>query len=130
MPAPTTATYSVAALVAAHTSLRDLIDGGSGAGKIRIRNSADALLVELPLTDPCGTINGTTGRLTLTFAGSGVAASASGTAAYAEICDSAGTVHLALPAIAASEASAGKLVLNTLTIVSGTAVDIISATIG
>ncbi len=130
MPAPTVATYSAAALVAAHTALRDLIDSGSGAGAVKIRSSADALLASLPLTDPCGTVNGTTGQISLAFASSGVAASAGGVAAYAEICDSTGAVHLALPAVAGSGADNGKIVFNTLTIVEGAPVDIISATIG
>ena len=43
MPAPSAATYSVAALVAAHTSFRNLIDAGSGPGKIRIRSASDVL---------------------------------------------------------------------------------------
>ena len=35
MPAPSSATYSAAALVAAHTSFKTLIDAGSGAGRSR-----------------------------------------------------------------------------------------------
>jgi hypothetical protein len=130
MPAPGSATYSAAALVAAHTALRDVIDGGSSAGFIRIRSSTDVLLAQCPLDDPCGTVNGTTGRLTFALDGRDESADASGTAAYGEICDSTGAVHLALPAQAGSVAVAGKLVLTTLTIVAGAPVEILSATIG
>lgn len=129
MPAPTVATYSVAALVAAHTSFRDLIDSGSGPGKIRIRNSADALLAEAVLSDPCGTVNGTTGQLTFSVATQEDAATA-GTAAYGEFVDSDGDVHLALPCEAGTAAVSGKLVLNSLTLVAGGPVNIVSATIG
>jgi hypothetical protein len=130
MPVPSVATYSAAALVAAHTSFRDLIDSGSGAGFVRIRDSADVLLAEVPLVDPCGTVNGTTGRLTFDIAGRDESADASGTAAYGEICDSDGDVHLALPTQAGSAPVNGQLVLNSLTIVAGGPVEILSATIG
>lgn len=130
MPAPSSATYSAAALVAAHTSFKTLIDAGSGAGSIKIRDSADVLLAQVPLSDPCGSVNGTTGQLTFSIAGPDTSADATGTAAYGEFCDSDGLVHLSLPAQAGSTAVAGKLVLNTLSIVAGGPVAIISATIG
>ena len=130
MAVPSVYTYSAAALVAAHTAFRDLIDSGTGAGFVRIRDSADALLAQVPLSDPCGTVNGTTGQLTFSIAGPDTSADASGTAAYAEFCDSDGDVHLALPAQQGSSAVSGKIVLNTLTIISGGTVTIISATIG
>jgi hypothetical protein len=129
MPAPTSPTYSVAALVAAHTSFRDLIDGGSGPGKIRIRSATDVLLAEVILTDPCGTVNGTTGQLTFAIATQEDAAVA-GTAAYGEFCDSANVVHLALPCEAGTTAVSGKLVLNSLLLAGGGPVEIISAVIG
>ena len=130
MPAPSSATYSAAALVAAHTALRDVIDSGSGAGFVRIRSAADVLLAQVPLSDPCGSVNGTTGQLTLSIAGVDAGADATGTAAYGEVCDSDGDVHLARPASAGAGAVAGYLVLNTLSIVSGVPVAISSATIG
>lgn len=130
MAVPTVATYSAAALVAANTSFKDLIDAGAGAGSIKIRDAADVLLATIPLADPCGSVNGTTGQLTLTMNGRDESADASGTAAYAEFCDVAGAVHLALPAQAGSSAVSGKIVLNTLTVVAGGPVEVISATIG
>lgn len=130
MPAPVSATYSAAALIAAHTAFRDLVDAGSAAGFIRIRDDADVLLAEIVLGDPCGTVNGTTGQLTLDITGPDASADASGTAAYGEICDSDGVVHLSLPVVEGSSAVSNKLVLNTLTIVGGAPVEILSATIG
>ena len=129
MPAPSSATYSAVALVAAHTSFKDLIDAGT-AGSIKIRDSSDVLLAQIPLSDPCGSVNGTTGQLTFSIAGPDSSADASGTAAYGEFCASDGTVHLSLPAQSGSVAVSGKLVLNTLSIVAGGPVAIISATIG
>ena len=130
MAVPGSATYSAAAKIAAHTAFKDLIDTGVGVGSIKIRDSADVLLAEIPLDDPCGTVNGTTGQLTLTLDGRDESANASGTAAYAEICDVAGAVQLALPAQAGSVAVSGYVVLNTLTIVAAAPVEILSATIG
>jgi len=129
MPAPSVATYSAAAKIAAHTSFRDLIDTGAGVGSIKIRDASDVLLATHPLLDPCGTVNGTTGQLTLSL-GTAPTAVASGTAAYGEICDVAGAVQLSLPSQQGGSAVSGKLVLNTLTIVSGAPVEILTATIG
>jgi hypothetical protein len=129
MPAPGSATYSAAAKIAAHTAFRDLIDSGSGAGFIRIRSAADTLLAQCPLDDPCGTVNGTTGVLTFSFDGRDESANATGTAAYGEICDSDGDVHLALPAASGTVAVSGQIVLNSLSIISGGPVEITSAII-
>ena len=130
MPAPASPTYSVAALVAAHTAFRNLIDAGAGAGLIRIRDASDVLLAEVALTDPCGTVSGTTGQFTLTPAAPDASANATGAAAYGEICNSTGVVHLALPAQAGGAPVAGKIVLNSLAIVAAGEVSIVSAVIG
>lgn len=130
MPAPLTATYSAAALVAAHTAFRDLLDAGAGSGFIKIRDAADVLLAQIPLTEPCGTINGTTGQLTISMAGRDDSADASGTAAYGEFCNGDGVVCLSLPAQEGSAVVSGKLVLNTLTIVATVPVEAVSATVG
>lgn len=130
MTVPSTATYSAAALVAAQTSFKDLIDAGVSAGSIKIRDASDVLLAQVPLSDPCGTVNGTTGQLTFSIAGPDSSADATGTAAYAEFCDSAGTVHLSLPAQAGTVAVSGKIVLNTLSIIAAGPVSVLSATIG
>lgn len=130
MAVPTVATYSPSALAAAHTSFRDLIDAGSGAGSIDVRDSADVLLAQIPLSDPCGSVNTLTGQLTFSIAGSDEAADADGVAAYGEFCDSDGVVHLSLPAVQGVAAVPGKLVLNTLTIIAGQPLSVATATVG
>ncbi len=131
MPAPETYTYSVAALVAAHTAFRDLIDGHATlAGSLKIRDTADVLLGTIPLDDPCGSVDGGTGQLTFAITGREEGADAAGTAAYGEFCDGAGDVHLALPCEAGTAPVAGRLVLNTLTIVAGAPIEAVSATVG
>lgn len=130
MPAPSSATYSAAAKVAAHTSFRDLIDSGTGAGLIKVRDASDVLLGTCTCSDPCGTVNGTTGQLTFSAVTGDSSADNGGTAAYVEICDSDGDVHLSLPTQAGTAAVSGKAVLNTLSIVSGGPIEILSITIG
>jgi hypothetical protein len=132
MPAPSSATYSVATRTAAHTAFRDLLDAGSGPGFLRIRSSSDVLLAELTLKDPSGTVNGTTGQLTFDLTGGvqDLLANATGTAAYGEFTDSAGLVHLALPTQTGTTAVSGFLVMNTLSLVINTPVVLVSATVG
>lgn len=130
MPVPTSPTYSVTAKIAAHESFKTLIDSGSSAGSIKIRSSTDVLLAQIMLNDPCGTVNGTTGQLVFSISGPDTSADATGTAAYAEFCDSNGTVHLAVPATTGTSPSAGFIVLNTVSIVAGGPVEILSATLG
>lgn len=130
MAVPSVATYSVDALVDAHTAFLNLLDADTGPGLCRIRSSADVLLAEITLDNPAGTVNGGTGQLTITFDGRDESANASGTAAYGELTDASGNVHLAIPAQAGSTPVAGKLVLNTLTIVAGLPVEILTCTIG
>lgn len=130
MAVPSVATYSAAAKIDANEAFLALIDAGAGAGKIRIRSSSDVLLAEIPLEDPAGTVNQSTGVLTLAIDGPDSSADATGTAAYCEVCDSANTVHLSIPAQQGTAAVSGKIVLNTLSIVQGGPVEIVSATIG
>lgn len=129
MPAPSSYEYSVDAIEAAHQAFLDLVDGGAGAGIIRFRDDSDTLLGTITLSDPAGTINVTTGQLTLTAASTSSAV-ATGTCTYGEICDSTGTVYLSLPTEAGTSPSSGKLVINSLSIVSGAVITLVSATIG
>lgn len=130
MPAPEQATYSTAVLAAAHTAFRDLIDAGGTGGFIKIRDGADVLLATIPLTYPCGTIDGATGQLVITPAGRDESADATGIVAYGEFCDSDGTVCLSLPAQAGSTQVPGKLVVNALSILEGGTVEVLSVVVG
>lgn len=130
MPAPVSETYSASAKVAAHTALRDLIDGGVTAGKLRIFDASDVLLWETALSDPCGTVNGTTGQLTITVPAGTVNAAASGTAAWGALTDSTNAAIWSAPAQAGTAAVSGNLVINTLAIVSGAPVAVVSITVG
>lgn len=119
MPAPASATFAASVKVAAQNSLLALIDAGSGPGKFKLRDASDVLLWSTSLTDPAGTVNGTTGVLTITFASGTVNAVANGTVAYGEVTNDADAVLWSAPAQAGSTAVAGKVVVNTLSAVSG-----------
>lgn len=129
MPAPSVATYHVQAKIDAHTAFLALIDAGT-AGSIKTYDNSDVLLVTHTLTDPAGTVSGTTGQLTLTTAATTVNATTSGTAAYSTVCSSGGTAYLTIPALQGTVAVAGKIVFNSLTLISGQPVQILSAVIG
>ena len=130
MPAPSTYEYHVDALVDAHQAVLDLIDGGSSTGFVRLYTDADAILAEIPLNDPAGTINATTGQLTITSSGPDTSANATGTCTWGAITDSDGTEIISLPATAGTSAVSGQLVLNSLSVVSGAEVTLVSATVG
>ena len=129
MPAPASTTYSVAAKVAAQTALLGLIDAGTAA-KFKFYSSADALLGTQTMTDPAGTVAGGTGVLTLTPSSTSTNASATGTVAYGTITDGSDTVIVSFPAEAGTVPVTGKVVLNTLSFVSGSPFSVVSATIG
>ena len=130
MPAPSDYEYSAAALVTAHTGLLGQIDGGSGAGLVRLRDDSDVLLSEITLTDPAGTVNGTTGQLTLTPAGPDTAADAAGTCTYGEICDSDGTEIESMPSVQGTSAIIGRIENNDLSIALNAEVSIAQILIG
>lgn len=125
--------YSVAALVAAHTAIRDLLDSDASLpGKLDIYDDSvtPVLLGTITLTDPCGSINGTTGQLTLAQGAREESAPAGGTAAFGVFKAGDGSEVLTLDCQAGTEPVSGALVLNTLTIVLGGPIELVSATIG
>ena len=81
-------TYSTATKAARMQAVADKIDGGTGAGKLKIGTTGmGTTIATLTLTDPCGTVSGDT--LTLDFDPDiSATASADGTAAAAIITDS------------------------------------------
>lgn len=129
MPAPSSATYAADALEAAHQAFLDLVDGGTGAGTVKLRDDSDVLLGTVTLTDPAGSVNATTGQLTLTPSGT-ASAVATGTCTYGEVCDSDGNVLLSLPTSTGTTPVGGLLVLNSTSIVSGSVITLVSATVG
>lgn len=126
MPAPPAETFGLTVKVNAMTALRDAIDSGAAAGRLRLRDNADVLLWDGALNDPCGSVNGTTAVLTITLPTATLNASATGTIAYGQLVDSNNNVHWAAPAQAGTSAVAGVVVVNTLAAVSGQPLTVVS----
>ena len=129
MAAPGSYTYSAQALIDAQTSFLDLVDGGTGAGKIFLYSEADLMLAEIPLNDPSGTVDGA-GQLTITASGPDTSADAAGECTWGSICDGDDVEYLALPAQQGGAAVSGKLVISNTTIALGAEVTLVSCTIG
>lgn len=128
MPAPIAAEYEATALVAAHQALLDLLDTGAGDAELGILSADDTELATLVLDLSTSAVNGTTGQLTLVA--TSATATVSGVAAYGEVRDKGGAVQFSLPAQAGNAAVSGKLVINTLTIILGQPVSVVSLTVG
>lgn len=122
--------YSVEAHVAAHQAFLDLIADGAGSAMITIETDASVVLAEIILADPPGTVDPLTGQATLDVALQEDAALATGTAAFARIRDGDGDVHLSLPCQTGTTALPGWCRLNSLSIVEGAPVEVLSAVIG
>jgi hypothetical protein len=118
-------TYSTAVKTARMTAVRDQIDGGAGAGKIKIRDSGNVVLATIVLGDPSGTV--TNDVLTLSgFPRSDTSADAAGTAANAIITDSSDVTVVSGLSVGTS---ASDIILDNLNIALGQTVTLNSATI-
>jgi hypothetical protein len=118
-------TYTTAVKTARMTAVRDQIDAGAGAGKIKIRDSGNVVLATIVLADPSGTI--TNDVLTLSgFPRSDTSADATGTAANAIITDSNDVTIISGLTVGLS---ASDIILDSLSITTGQTVTLNSATI-
>jgi hypothetical protein len=118
-------TYSTATKTARMTAVLNQIDGGTGAGKIKIRDSGNTVLVTIILADPSATVSGDT----LTFSGfpkSDTSADATGTAANAIITDSSDVTIISGLTVGTS---ASDVILDSVSITAGQTVTLNSATI-
>ena len=130
MPAPTQATYSLEAKIAANTAFRDLIDSKPGNGRLSLMDSADSEIEYFDLTVPCGTVSQTTGKLTLTTELTTKYAAGDQDIAYAVIMDGYDVEHLRLPAQEGSAPVSGKIVMSSTAISNGEPIEIVSFEIG
>jgi hypothetical protein len=113
------------AIEAAHIALLALLDADTNPAKVTLHTSSDTLLATVVLTDPAGTVNSTTGKLTLTQAAS-VNAVADGTVNYATLRDGAGVAYRSYPCSAGSSPVANTCVITDLSVSTGQQVDILS----
>lgn len=134
---------STAARNAAAAAIVALIDGGSGAGVLRIYSGAQpagpdtspsgTLLAEFTLSDPAfGSPSTGVVTLDITPAVEDTSANATGTAGYFRFCDSteaAGTGLGVIDGTVTATGGGGDLTLNTTSIVAGATVTVTSGTI-
>ena len=122
--------YSAAAKVAANTSFRELLDSESGNAKMLLVNSGGTTLATITFDDPCGTVNGTTGQLTLTVHQNEANAPETGTIDEARIVDGADNVHLTIPVKQGTAPDPGWVVVSSTSVIAGGAINAQSVTIG
>lgn len=130
MPAPADITFSVSVVASANAALLAAIDASTSAATITLRSDADVALAVYTLTKPAGTVHGTSGVLTLTPVVDQVNAAATGVATWAEIADGNGVAVVSMPCIEGTATISGRCVLNSVTLVSGTPVTLMSVTFG
>lgn len=123
------ATYGVskAGWIAAHTAVMDLICTG-GTPSLKIFTSGSTLLATITLDCAESDVDAD-GNLTFAVLDQEDAAPNGGLADYGEIQDGSGTKVFLLPCEQGTSPVAGKVVLNTLTIVASAPVSILSVTV-
>lgn len=117
--------YAAALRTTRMNSVKDAIDAGSGAGKIKIGTSAmGTVLATIALSDPCGSVSGDV--LTFTMPHSDTSADNSGTAAAAIITDSDDNTIVSGLTVGTSGTN---IVLDSTSITAGQTVTITSGTL-
>ncbi|WP_252178354.1 hypothetical protein [Endozoicomonas sp. 4G] len=121
--------YSLALVSAGYTAALGVITAGAGASTIGIFSAADVLLASATIDDAASAVSGTTGDITIAIAAQEDSSPAGGTASYAQIIDGDGDPHIQVPCVQGTEAVAGFCVLNTLVIIAGAPLEILSVVI-
>ena len=123
--------YTIDLLLPVRTEMLATIDTGASRPAFKIYDSGNVLLATLALADPAGSVNGTTGLITLTPGTPETNAPASGVASYATLSDGDGVIlEDNVPVEQGTAPVAGKVIISTLNIIAGGTVELISATIG
>lgn len=129
MPAPAGVDYALTAIIAAHQGLLDRIKAGAGSPTLAILSASDVVLATATIVGADSAVDALTGQIVFAWSGS-VVASVSGVAAYAAIRDGDAVAQVSMPAQAGSVAVSGKIVINTLTLIEGQPVSLVSLTVG
>ena len=124
-----TTAYSLNAWIAGYTGLLGEITSGAGTPTVSIFDSADVLLAEATINTSTSAVSGTTGDITITILAQEDSAPAGGTASYAQIINGDAEPTIQVPCQAGSSPVAGYCVINTLSIVLGSPVEMLSVTI-
>lgn len=100
------------------------------AADCALTNAAGTVLAVIPLLTPAGTVNPSTGQLSIAFDGRCEAAAASGTAADAKLRTSAGATLITIPCRSGVSPLSGFVTLASLTVVAGSPVELDELTFG
>jgi hypothetical protein len=123
--------YTIDLLLPVRNAMLATIDTGVARPAFKIYDSGNVLLATLALADPAGSVNGTTGLITLTPGTPETNAPAGGEASYATLSDGDGVIlENNVPVEQGTAPVAGKVIISTLNIIAGGTVELISATIG
>lgn len=128
MAAQYLSSWNPTAIYEANATLLTLLGAASGPAKITIHSNTDALLGTVALNDPAGTINVSTGELTLSAPGNG-SVSAGGTASYASLRDGNDVVYRSLPCAQGSSPVSGYCVVSSLALVLSEPLQLVSFSI-
>lgn len=116
---------------AARNAIVTLLQSKTAPIKFDILTSGNAVLVSLPLMNPCATVDSGTGVLTFHPVSGSVNATGAGTAAKAVLRDAGGAIDwITIDVKAGSAVDVGYFVLSMVDIVVGSPVQIVSATVG
>lgn len=123
--------YTLPVRIAAHQALLDLLSAGSsGTAVIRLLDGSTTL-ADLAIDHASSAVNSGTGVLTLVPAAGAATWVASGTVNIAQLIARDATVlEDGIPVEQGNVAATGKVVLSSLTAISGGSVELISAQIG
>ena len=116
--------YSLQLWIDAHTAARTRILGGASASTVKIKSAGGTTLAEATIDETNSEIDSGTGNLQFAIDVQEDDATA-GTAAFAQLCDGDGAVHVELPCVAGTSLTPGYAVLNTLNILDGSLVDVL-----
>lgn len=120
-------TLAASLQVAIHNTV--VTELGAGAD-CALTNAAGTVLAVIPLDTPAGTVNPTSGQLSIAFDGRCEAATASGTAAFAKLRTSTGTALITLPCRSGVSPLSGYVTLKSLSVVAGSPFELDELTFG
>ena len=121
--------WTVDMLVPVRTEMRNVIMAGAGVCAIRVYDSVPELLATLAVTG--GSVDGTTGVLTLTPGDPESDAPKTGTAVTADVVNGNYVVLATdIPVAQGTSAVMGQVVISSIEIVEGGTVELVSAVIG
>lgn len=121
--------YSLALVTAGYEAALAVILAGAGSSTVKIFDAADVELASATIDEATSEVDAVTGDITIEIDVQEDDAPAGGTASYAQILDGDGDPHVQVPCAQGSTAVAGYCVLNTLTVIEGSSVEIVSVAI-